>query len=98
MTSKKDLISRDPIMNQPNSPLDGLRIHRKSAPETKSSPWLLIAATLILLLLVALAWWYFLPKAVEVQTAEARGAARDGAGQTVLNASGYVTARREATV
>jgi RND family efflux transporter MFP subunit len=55
-------------------------------------------AALILLFSAALAWWYFLPGTVEVQTAEAREAASSAAGQTVLNASGYVTARREATV
>ena len=98
MTRKKDLIYGDRIMNQPNSPLDGLRIQRKPAPESKPFLWRFIVAALILLFSAALAWWYFLPGTVEVQTAEAREAASSAAGQTVLNASGYVTARREATV
>lgn len=57
-----------------------------------------VVVVLILLVLAAVAWWWFLPKAVLVQTAEAREVARDGEEHTVLNASGYVTARREATV
>ena len=57
-----------------------------------------VVVVLILLLLIAAVWWWFLPKAVLVQTAEAREVAREGEDHTVLNASGYVTARRQATV
>ena len=65
-------------MNQPNSPLDALRIERKPAPEP--NPWLgrSVVAALILVLLAAVIWWYFLPRAIEVQTAEARLVVRDG--------------------
>ena len=84
-------------MSQPHSPLDALRIHRKAAPEPKPMLWR-VAVVLTLLAVTAVVWWWFLPKAVLVQTAEARGVARDGEEHTVLNASGYVTARREATV
>src|SRR5438034_3347212 len=42
-------------------------------------------------------WWLKRPRAIEVRTVLAREAA-SGAERTVLNASGYVTARREATV
>jgi RND family efflux transporter MFP subunit len=84
-------------MSQPHSPLDALRIHRKAAPEPRPMLWRVVVV-LILLVLAAVAWWWFLPKAVLVQTAEAREVARDGEEHTVLNASGYVTARREATV
>lgn len=96
--AKTDLLCRDRIMNQPNSSLEGLRIHRKPEPEAKSMLWRLVALAVILLLLFAVAWWCFLPQAIEVQTAEARQVERAGEAQTVLNASGYVTARREATV
>lgn len=84
-------------MSQPHSPLDALRIHRKAAPEPKPMLWR-VAVVLTLLAVTAVVWWWFLPKAVLVQTAEARGVARAGEERTVLNASGYVTARREATV
>jgi RND family efflux transporter MFP subunit len=43
-------------------------------------------------------WWVLRPKAAEVRTVVARAASAPGGGQTVLNASGYVTARREATI
>ena len=45
-------------------------------------------------------WWFYRPKAIEVQTTPVRAitaAAGEGA-RTLLNASGYVTARRAATV
>jgi HlyD family secretion protein len=84
-------------MSQPHSPLDALRIHRKAAPAPRPMLWR-VAVVLILLLMTAVIWWWFLPKAVLVQTAEAREVAREGEDHTVLNASGYVTARREATV
>ena len=67
--AKTDLLCRDRIMNQPNSSLEGLRIHRKPEPEAKSMLWRLVALAVILLLLVAVVWWYFLPQAIEVQTA-----------------------------
>jgi HlyD family secretion protein len=98
MVPKNDFLYGDRIMNQPNSPLDALRIERKPAPEPKPLLGRFVVVLLILILLAAMAWWYFLPRAIEVQTAEARQMARDGADQTVLNASGYVTARRQATV
>ena len=48
--------------------------------------------------LAAVAWYLLKPAAaIEVRTAEAREVQSADAG-TVLNASGYVTARRQATV
>jgi len=45
------------------------------------------------------AWWINRPNAVAVETAQARAQQSSGSGQrTLLNASGYVTARRAATV
>jgi RND family efflux transporter MFP subunit len=44
------------------------------------------------------AWWFTRSKTVEVPTVAARAAAIGRNDRTVLNASGYVTARREATV
>ena len=57
----------------------------------------------ILIVIVALAvaaWWLMRPKAIPVQTALAREVVTGGGGneRTVLNASGYVVARRAATV
>lgn len=78
--------------------LDDLRIHRSDRPNTRSYGWVWI----VLILLLAAggaAWWFLRPKAVAVRAAPARELATGpGAERTVLNASGYVTARREATV
>jgi len=79
------------------SKLDQLKIERE--PEVESQPkrwwWLLI----ITVVFAAVAYWFFLkPEAApEVRTAVAREISSQTA-STVLNASGYVTARRQATV
>jgi RND family efflux transporter MFP subunit len=78
--------------------LASLKIDRasESAPEGRGRLWLWIA--LAALLLVAAGAWLLRPRAVEVRSVvveETGGAVGGGA---VLNASGYVTARREATV
>jgi RND family efflux transporter MFP subunit len=82
---------------QPKPSLDDLRIERKHTPEAKLRTWL--AAGFGLLLIVAAGvWWWTPSKAVEVRIVgvhESTGAKPD---RTVLNASGYVTARRAATV
>lgn len=87
-------------MSSPPSPsLDDLRIRRDARPENSrgSFPWLLVG--LIVLVAALIAWWFLRPRPLAVRTAVAREVASGpGADRTVLNASGYVTARREATV
>ena len=82
------------------SPLDDLRIERREEPKPRSATRFAIAAVVVVLLAGVAIWWGSGPGAVEVRTAIARDARSNGGGgeQTVLNASGYVTARREATV
>ena len=80
--------------------LDALKIDRAEAPAGGvSRAWWLVP--LVLVALAAVAWftWWRPGGAIEVRTAVAT-ANREGASQagTVLNASGYVTARRQATV
>jgi RND family efflux transporter MFP subunit len=77
--------------------LDQLRIERK--PEIESSNWPWLVGVLLLIVGSAAAWFYwYSPIAVaEVRTEVARELKSQSAG-TVLNASGYVTARRQATV
>jgi len=82
-----------------SSKLNQLRIERE--PEGGSEPGrgLTLTAAVVALALVAAGAWYWLrpAPAVSVTTALAREVSGQSA-NTVLNASGYVTARREATV
>jgi HlyD family secretion protein len=77
--------------------LDQLRIERK--PEKESSNWPWLVGVLLLITGSAAAWFYWFSPiaATEVRTVVARELKSQAAG-TVLNASGYVTARRKATV
>ncbi len=78
--------------------LGDLRIERSTLPEAPPRRLLLMAALLVALLMAGGFWWFTRAEAAEVQTAVARAAEGGGGDRTVLNASGYVTARREATV
>ena len=80
--------------------LDSLRIERQAEPEVASGTpykWFLIV---VLLLAIGAAAWVFLRHgAIEVETTIAVGTSGgSGTGAAVLNASGYVVARRQATV
>src|SRR5271165_3946239 len=85
-------------MSPSKAALDALRIERgaETRPPRRALPAALVGAAVVVAL--AGAWWSARPKAVEVRTAAAREAAVSGADRTVLNASGYVTARRQATI
>lgn len=77
--------------------LDRLRIDRSSAPR-HSVPLPLIVLLCVVVVAVGVgAWWLSQPRPIEVRTrlAEQRSS---GGPRTLLNASGYVTARRQATV
>jgi HlyD family secretion protein len=78
--------------------LDGLRIERQSetAPASRRGRWLAAAGGLLVLAL-ALGGWLARPAAAPVRVAAVHQAGGTAAG-AVLNASGYVTARRQATV
>jgi len=78
--------------------IEGLRIERKPVPKSKPVNWIAIVVVVVLLLLGTGYIWQSRASAVTVQTAVARESAHGGGERTVLNASGYVTARREATV
>jgi RND family efflux transporter MFP subunit len=78
--------------------LDELRIDRsEAAPE---SPWrrrvLLVGVSVVLVVLGA--WWFLGGKAVELDTATVVEAQAGAARASVLDASGYVVARRQATI
>jgi RND family efflux transporter MFP subunit len=83
-------------MSQSKPSLDDLRIERK--PEASSRGWLGLILLLLLVLAAASAWWLKGANVINVQTALVRANEAVGNDHTVLNASGYVTARRKATV
>lgn len=88
-------------MSAPKPPLDGLRIERSAAREPESRTWRVVAAAIVIVLVLGLGAFLWLSRsnAVEVHTAVARESGGGSNGErTVLNASGYVTARRAATV
>jgi RND family efflux transporter MFP subunit len=78
--------------------LDDLRIKRSDKPEPNLPIRPVALGVLLLVLAVGMIWWLTRPKAIEVHTAVARETVAGGGNHTVLNASGYVTARRAATV
>jgi RND family efflux transporter MFP subunit len=77
--------------------LDQLKIEREPEVESTVNRWPLLI--IIVLVLAAAAYWFFMKPeaAIEVSTVPAREVSNQAA-STVLNASGYVTARRQATV
>jgi HlyD family secretion protein len=85
-------------VSQTKPSLDDLRIERRAAPQAGPQGWLWLVALLIVAGVGASIWWRKSAAAIEVHTVIAREASAGGAERTVLNASGYVTARREATV
>ena len=85
-------------MSQQKPSLDELRIERKHAPSPTLRPTHVVVVILLLLLAGVALWLWKRPKAIAVRTATVREVASNGSGErTVLNASGYVTARRAAT-
>lgn len=79
--------------------LDALRIERTLSPARSGSAWW-VFLVILLIAAGAGAWWFTRSKAVSVKTTAVRtySAGGSGAGRTLLNASGYVTTRLEATV
>jgi len=84
-------------MSSPKPTLDDLRIERSEPSASPSKIWLAIAVVVVLILLSAAVWRLTPPSGVSVRTVVARETAGGGE-RTVLNASGYVTERRQATV
>jgi RND family efflux transporter MFP subunit len=78
--------------------LEGLRIDRSQAPRPPVlTPSRILALITVLAIAAALTWWFTRTKPIPVRTAAAREIAA-GEPTTLLNASGYVTARRLATI
>lgn len=98
VTLKTGLLYVDIFMSSAKPPLDDLRIERPAEPKPRLPARLVAAGVVLLLLAGAVFWWHSRSDAVEVRTAVARDASAGGTDRVVLNASGYVTARRQATV
>lgn len=86
-------------MAEPADRLSELKIDR-SALAPSGRGWLWPALAVALIASAAVAWFLFsgMNRAVEVETEVARRPPSAAAASSVLDASGYVTARREATV
>jgi len=88
-------------MNSPADLLKELRIDRSAPPPSPSRRglWIALAIVVALLVLAGAAWaWLGRDKGVEVHTAAVVAIGNGGASSSVLDATGYVVARRMATV
>lgn len=84
-------------MNNKSELLSQLRIDREEEPESRSKvPWFIGA--IILLAVILMIWVFASPDAVAVKTQSARVISNQSVSASVLDATGYVTARRYATV
>ena len=77
--------------------LDDLKIDRSGVSSSLSGSWTWVLLLLPLAVISGLAYWLMQPEGKTVVVVAARETSLEG-GQTVLNASGYVTARRMAVV
>ncbi|HEV2209469.1 MAG TPA: efflux RND transporter periplasmic adaptor subunit [Verrucomicrobiae bacterium] len=84
-------------MSDSKQPIDDLRIDRSARTGRPAFGWVL-PLLLVLALALAALWWVTRPHPLALHTVLARDTQSAPADRTVLNASGYVTARREATV
>ena len=85
-------------MTPPKPTLDDLRIARSSNPEAPKRILPAALAVGALAVVALITWWSLRPGPIAVKAVMTREATRAGGERTVLNASGYVTARRAATV
>jgi HlyD family secretion protein len=84
-------------MSHHKQALDDLRIDRSEPARSHGWLWVLLAL-LAILGAVGVGWWMTRSQPLEVRTLVVREAGSSSSQRTVLNASGYVVARREATV
>ena len=86
-------------MSDARPDLSALRIDKSVKGSSGPGWWFWVSAVVIVGAAAGAAWWYLAgPAAKEVRAAEVVSRASSAGGEAVLNASGYVTARRRATV
>src|SRR5437763_7083362 len=85
-------------MSPDKQSLDDLRIDRAAPSRGIPKTTFIIAALILVALVLGVIWWINRPKPAIVWTVLVQAPASGGTDKTLLNASGYVTARREATV
>jgi len=86
-------------MNNSADLLKELRIDRSAPSPSRRGLWIALAVVAVLLLAAGAAWaWFGRDKGVEVHTATVVAIGNGGASSSVLDATGYVVARRMATV
>jgi len=90
------------VENDKKALLGQLRIDRSDSPSTGGSdrrPWIAVAAVVIIALIAGAGWLALSGHAaLPVHTVQAQAISGGAGGSSVLDATGYVTARREATV
>jgi HlyD family secretion protein len=84
-------------MNPDKTTLDALRIDRTNVPRSRRRVVLVAIGLAAIAVAAGLIAWFNRPKAAVVRTILVQESA-SGGDKTLLNASGYVTARRQATV
>src|SRR5579863_6585230 len=96
----KQRASQHRPMDEQSALLNQLRIDRGSESAPSGKAWIWLAAAFVVLAAAGIAvWWWMRPGGVPVQVVTARAIAGEGAAAgSILDASGYVVARRQATV
>ncbi len=85
-------------MNKQTESIDELRIDRSELEQGRAAGRGLALLAALAVVLAGAGYWFAIGRVPRVRTAVARDAAPAGSSRTVLNASGYVLARRQATV
>ena len=98
LTKKNGFLCPVRFMDPQKPTLDDLRITRSDKLESNLRIRPVAIGIFVLILAAGVIWWLTRPKAIGVHTAVARELGGVSGDHTVLNASGYVTARRAATV
>jgi len=91
-------LSDESVATGKRSSIDALRIDRQDAPERSGRGGLWIALAVVALVVAALAWMFLRGDGAKIVSSQVVREVRAGTRGTVLNASGYVVARRKATV